>query len=132
MGNLGRPSKLTNETQDKIVQAISAGNYYEAACRYAGIDYRTFRLWMAKGEEARSGKFFQFFHAIRQAEARAEVRAVAQWQSHMPDSWQASRDFLARRHPQRWMQKERHELSGADGEPIEIEINWDNGDDSSA
>jgi hypothetical protein len=86
---------------------------------------------MTKGEEARSGRFHQFFHAIRQAEARAEVRAVAQWQSHMPDSWQASRDFLARRHPTRWMQKERHELSGADGEPIEIEINWDNGDGSS-
>ena len=131
MNKLGRRSKLTPETQEMIVNAISDGNYYEAACRYAGVSYRTFRLWMTKGEEAQSGKFFQLFHAVRGAEAEAEVRAVEQWQSHMPDSWQASRDFLARRHPQRWMQKERHELSGADGKAIDIEINWDDGDGSS-
>jgi len=130
MSKSGRPSKFTAETQDKIVQAISVGNYYESACRYAGVGYRTFRLWMAKGEQARSGKFFQFFHAIREAEARAEVRAVAQWQSHMPNSWQASRDFLARRHPQRWMPQERQEISGKDGGAIEVVVSWDSVDGS--
>ena len=109
---MARPSKLTPETQDKIVQAISAGNYYEAACQFAGIDYRTFRNWMERGEAAKTGKFFQFFHAIRQAEAEAEVRVVAQWQKNIPNSWQAARDFLARRHPQRWMHKEGREESG--------------------
>lgn len=122
---LGRKSKLTPDTQSKIVQAIGAGNYYKAACRFGGVSYKVFREWMVKGEKAKSGKFRDFREAIRQAEAQAEVRAVAQWQSHMPDSWQASRDFLARRHPTRWMQQDRHEVSGKDGTDIKLVVNWD-------
>ena len=51
----GRPSKLTSEVKARLVQAIEAGNYYEAACGYAGITYTTFRNWMIKGENAKSG-----------------------------------------------------------------------------
>ena len=29
--------------QEKLVKAIEAGNYYEAACGFAGIHYSTFR-----------------------------------------------------------------------------------------
>jgi len=109
---MGRPSKFTEETIKKILDAIGAGNYYEAACVFAGIDYSTFRHWMVKGEQAKSGQFKQFFEDVKEAEAKAEVRAVAMWQKQMPNSWQASRDFLARRHPTRWMPKEGREHSG--------------------
>jgi hypothetical protein len=34
---LGRRTKLTPEVQKKIVDALSAGNYFEVACEYAGI-----------------------------------------------------------------------------------------------
>ena len=115
---MARPTKLTPETAQKIVDAISAGNYYEAACRYAGIDYQTLRNWMIAGEETRDGKrnktktnkgYLEFFEAVEQAEAQAEVRMVAQWQKHMPENWTAIRDFLARRHPDRWMPREGRE-----------------------
>jgi len=33
---MGRPSKLTPEVQERLRQAIRAGNYYEAVCAYAG------------------------------------------------------------------------------------------------
>src|SRR5690348_12736591 len=95
----GRPTKLTLELQSRLCDAISAGNYYEAACGYAGLDYSTFRLWMRKGKRARKGPFFEFFHAVKKAESSAEVAAVALWRSQMPENWQACRDFLARRHP---------------------------------
>ena len=117
-----RPTKLTPEVQAKVVQAISAGNYYEAACKFASIDYQTFRNWMKAGAETKKGerkktktnkRYLEFFEAVEQAEALAEVRAVAQWQNHMPESWQASRDFLARRHPDRWMPKEGRVQEGA-------------------
>ena len=103
---MARPSKLTPETQQKIVDAISAGNYYEAACGYAGVDYSTFRRWMEKGEKAKTGQYREFCDAVQQAEAQAEVRMVANWQKHMPNNWMAIRDFLARRHPNRWMPRE--------------------------
>ena len=121
---LGRKSKLTPETQETIVQAIAAGNYYKIACRFGNVSYKVFREWMIKGEKAKSGKFRDFRDAVRHAEARAEARAVHQWQKHMPNSWQASRDFLARRHPERWMPQERKQLAGDGGEPIKININW--------
>jgi len=99
---MARPSKLTPEVTKRLTEAIRAGNYYEAACGYAGIHYSTFRKWMQKGETAKSGKFREFFEAITRAEYEAEVRMVAQWQKHMPEDYRAIRDFLERRYPERW------------------------------
>ncbi len=99
---MGRPSKLTPEVTKRLTEAIRAGNYYEAACAYAGIHYSTFRKWMQKGETAKSGKFREFFEAVTRAEYEAEVRMVALWQKHMPEDYRAIRDFLERRYPDRW------------------------------
>lgn len=99
---MGRPSKLTPEVQEKICHAIREGNYYEAACAYAGIGYSTFRMWMVKGEKAKSGKYREFVEAVKRAEYEAEARMVALWQEHMPGDYRAIRDFLERRYPQRW------------------------------
>lgn len=117
----GRPSKLTPEVKARLVQAIEAGNYYEAACGYAGITYTTFRNWMIKGENAKSGKYREFFEAITRAETVAEVRMVAQWQQHMPEDYRAIRDFLERRFPDRWGRKDKlqQEVSGPGGGPIQ-------------
>ena len=99
---MGRPSELTPEVQEKICNAIRAGNYYEAACAYAGIGYSTFREWMVKGEKAKSGKYREFAETVKRAEHEAEVRMVAMWQKHMPENWQAIATFLERRYPDRW------------------------------
>lgn len=117
----GRPSKLTPEVKARLVQAIEAGNYYEAACGYAGITYTTFRNWMIKGENAKSGMYREFFEAITRAETVAEVRMVAQWQQHMPEDYRAIRDFLERRFPDRWGRKDKlqQEVSGPGGGPIQ-------------
>lgn len=61
---VGRPSKLTPEVKKRLIDAIKAGNYYEPACRFAGIDYSTFRKWMQKGEQAKSGQYFEFFEEV--------------------------------------------------------------------
>lgn len=106
----GRPSKLTPETRKRLFDAIKAGCYYDVACRYAGISYATFRNWINKGEKSKSGEFFDFLEALKQAEAEAEVRMVMLWQSKMPEDWKAARDFLARRYPERWAQKDKIDL----------------------
>lgn len=109
----GRPSKLTPEVKKRLLDAIRAGNYYEAACQYAGISYATFWRWMQQGENAKSGQYRDFREAIIAAEAEAEVRMVAQWQAQIPDDWRAARDFLARRFPQRWAQQQTIDLQHA-------------------
>jgi hypothetical protein len=118
----GRPQKLTPERQARICQAIAAGNYYEAAAAYGGIDYSAFRLWMIRGEKEKSGKYFDFFEAVRKAEADAEVSLVGQWKAKVPEDWRAARDFLARRFPKRWGPKEEHEHTGPNGSPLPVPI----------
>jgi transposase len=114
----GRPSKLTPEIRKKLLDAIKAGNYYETACSYAGINYMTFRNWMKKGQQAKSGNYFEFFELVTRAESEAEARMVAQWQAQIPQDWRAARDFLARRHPERWAQQEKIDLEHS-GEVIQ-------------
>lgn len=105
----GRPSKF-HESKDRIIEAIRRGNYYEPACKAAGIEYETFRLWMRKGEEEGNGEYFGFFVEVQRAEAEAEIEVVQIWKDHMPNNWQAARDFLARRNPERWSNHDKLDL----------------------
>ena len=103
---IGRPSKLTPELTKKLTTQIKEGNYFEASCAYCGIDYSTFRKWMVKGEKASSGVYFDFFHAVKMAEAEAELRIVAEWQKAIPHDWRSAEKFLEKRYPDRWGRKE--------------------------
>lgn len=108
---MGRPTKLTPEIQNRICTALRAGNYRDAAADYAGIDGGTLRRWLARGEREQSGTYRAFRAAVREAEAAAELRVVAQWQQHMPESWQACRDYLERRFPDRWGRRDRLDVT---------------------
>ena len=121
---MARPTKLTPEVQTKIVQALTAGNYFETACQYAGIAKAIGYEWLARGENRdpkrkKTQLYADFADAIRLAEAHAEVRAVALIQKEMPDNARLALDFLARRHPERWGPKEKHEITGKGGGPVE-------------
>ena len=72
----GRPTKFTPEIQQRLVQAIRAFATYKVAAEYAGISYRIFCYWMARGRAARSGPYFQFWQAIDTASAQAEVESI--------------------------------------------------------
>jgi hypothetical protein len=122
----GRPSKLTEDVQNKIVQAIQSGNWLETASAYAGVDASTVRRWMAKGEgEDAEEPYRAFCAAIKQARAQAEIRAVALIQKAAQDgTWQASAWYLERSHPDRWGRK-RLEITGADSQPVRVEVDVD-------
>jgi transposase len=68
---MARPSKLTPEVTKRLTEAIRAGNYYEAACGYAGIGYSTFRAWMVRGEKAKSGKYREFMRGYKKGRTRS-------------------------------------------------------------
>jgi len=125
---LGRPSKLTPERQERLFEAIRAGNYYEAACGYANISSHTFSDWMRKGRhDEESGdpesKYADFRRGVLMAEQEAEANLVAQWRAHTPDDWKAAATFLERRHPERWSRRDRTTLehTGKGGRPLAIE-----------
>jgi transposase len=122
----GRPSKLTEDVQTKIIRAIQSGNWLETAASYAGVDASTVRRWMAKGEAEDSEEPYRSFcAAVKQARAEAEIRAVALIQKAAQDgTWQASAWYLERSHPDRWGRK-RLEITGADSQPVRVEVDVD-------
>jgi transposase-like protein len=123
---MARPTKLTPEVQDRIIQAVTAGNYLETAAQYAGIDGSTLRRWVAKGESDTSAEPYRSFcTALKSARAAAEVRSVALiQQAATGGTWQAAAWYLERSYPDRWG-RTRVEVTGpSDGssQPIRVEI----------
>src|SRR4051794_8561509 len=78
---MGRPTKLTDEVQEQILQAIRAGVSIYAAAEFAHIDRSTFHRWMVRGRPEgtkRADARFRTFRArVEQARAQAEVRDVS-------------------------------------------------------
>ena len=122
----GRPTKLTPEVQTVIVNAILAGNYMDVAAASAGVSKTTLMLWLRNGARAEGGIQKEFSHACEKALAEAEVRDVAMIARAGMTEWQAIAWRLERRHPDRWGRKERHEVTGAGGGPVQIQVVYDN------
>lgn len=119
---MGRPTKLTPERAKIIADAIAAGNYYETACALAGVDYTTVRKWIQKGEKAQKGALFEFVKAVKKAEAFAEAERIKRIREAAKEgNWQADAWWLERRFPERWGRKERQEISGPGGGPIQFQ-----------
>lgn len=118
---IGRPTKLTSEVQDRVVHAITAGNYIEIAAQYAGISKATLYDWMERGRNDPGSAFSDFLDAVESARAQAEVRNVALIQQAANEgTWQASAWFLERTAWQRWGR--RTMVSGEDGGPVKVEV----------
>ncbi len=137
----GRLTTLTPELQQDLVTVIAVGNYYTTACAYVGLPESTFYSWLKRGEEellrlvkieTETGKtekpkkteliYLEFLEAIKKAEAGAEIAAVLTVKSAFGKNWQAAMTFLERRCSDRWRRRERHEITGADGKPVQVMI----------
>ena len=104
----GRPTKLTPEVQDIIVDGINAG-----------VTYATFYNWLEKGEVAKSGVLMEFFDAVSRAKADSALRLVSQITLQAPTDWRAAAFLLERRFPDDY--GKRSELTGKDGGPVKVE-----------
>lgn len=117
-----RPTKLTDDVQFRIVAALRAGNYADAAASSGGIAKATYYDWLTRGRaelehreeggrpRAREQPYVEFLEAVGRASADAEVHAVAILRKAMPDDWRAAAWYLERRYPDRWRRRETHEL----------------------
>jgi transposase len=119
---IGRRTKLTQEVQDRIVYAITSGNYIETAAAYAGISKNTLYRWLEQGEDPNADAVYRDFRdAVEIARAQAEVRNVALIQKAANDgTWQAAAWYLERTAWQRWGR--RTMVTGDAGEAIKVEV----------
>jgi transposase len=122
---MARPTKLSQEVTERVVQAVRAGNYAEAACQAAGISTSTYYRWMLRGAHEPASEFGGFREAVLRAEAEAEVHAVAIIRRAMSDDWRAALAYLERRHASRWRTRHQTELVGKDGGPIQTSHSLD-------
>lgn len=114
------PGLLNDETIANLCDAIRMGNYVKTACACIGISYATFHRWMKKSREPGCKPIYaKLAQEIAAAEAEIESKVVKNWLDQTPSEWQASRDFLARRFPDRWANKEKREITGANGGPLQ-------------
>ncbi len=97
---MGRPTKLTPETQERIVRAIRVGATYELAAQFGGITYQTFLNWMTRGQGSRRGRYFEFFEAVKRAEGEAAIKWLALIDKAAATTWQAAAWKIERRYPQ--------------------------------
>lgn len=133
--SVGRPLKINPTVQAELLKMIQAGNYMETAASYVGISTSTLRDWIRRGEreaqrfiddpKSRPIKsetpFMEFSQAVKKAQASAEIRDVILIGDAARESWQAAAWRLERKYPEKWGKKERHEVSGPSGGPVQIE-----------
>lgn len=114
---MGRRSKYTPETVEKLTDAIKLGATYELATGYAGIHYDTFNEWRNKKSE--------FSEAIKAAEGVAAVGWLAKIEKAANDgTWQAAAWKLERRYPHEYGRTvAENQITGKNGGPIRHQHN---------
>lgn len=81
-----RPTKLTPDTQAKIIQRLSAGSTIKATCDSVGIHVDTYYEWLKRGNEAKSGIYSDFSEATTRAQADGLIHAAIQFRNGMNPS----------------------------------------------
>lgn len=93
---VGRPSKLTADTERTITAALAEGATAKDAAELAGVDEATLYRWLARGAagERRFAVFAQRVEAAREARVeaqRAEMRrATERWLEEMDRQHEAA------------------------------------------
>ena len=105
----GRKSKLTPQLINDAVKLLKGGSYISTVCEFIGIDTSTWYRWMREGKKAKAGIKNHFYHAIKKAEAEAEIRMVTDIQkiANENQTWQALAWMLERKYPERWGRKDK-------------------------
>lgn len=117
---MGRRTKLTPETSQRICAAIRAGAFDWVAAEASGIGRSTFYQWIAFGESGRK-PYREFVDNVREAQAQARTSAELEVRKTNPLAWLRLGPGRDRKGAPGWT--EQVELSGPDGEPIRLK--WD-------
>jgi len=150
---VGRRSKLTPETADRIIKAVRLGNFLDTAAKAAGVHPATVYRWIQDGEAPGAPKAKrEFCEALTRARAEAEQRMVGAVIKDASGGYVTKRvtrvlrngdteteetiagpngkvalEFLSRAFPDRWASRKALEVTGAGGGPIQVSAERING-----
>lgn len=116
---MARPTKLTAEIHQRIVQFVRAGAFETVAARAGGVHPSTLRRWKKRGERE-PGLYRDFVEDLEQT--KAEVRAVAEHRVYEenPLGWLRLGPGRARTGEEGWT--EQVALTGPEGGVIALEV----------
>lgn len=97
----GRPTSMTPQVKEKILEAIRGGNYREVAAQYAGVTAKTLREYLRKKDD----DAIVFRAAILAAEAKVEIDLVGAIKKLADGDLKAGTWYLARKFPERWAER---------------------------
>ena len=118
---VGRPTKRTPEREQRLLDALRAGNTRLHAAKYAGIGENTLGDWLRR--------FRDFRDLIEKAESEAIVRHVANIAKAAADGqWTASAWWLERRYPQDYALRFQNDAIAAAGVQVTIAFDHANQD----
>lgn len=117
----GRPCAI-DEAAPKILAFIRMGNTYECASACSRISYSTFSAWIRQGKDdlendVKNSKFSKFLQDVQEAEMDAERAVIGHWMDCIPGNWQAAKEFVARRNPEKWGSREKVDVT-SNGESV--------------
>jgi hypothetical protein len=121
---VGRPSKLTDETKDKLFAALDMGASRKGAAIKAGIAEMTLAHWLSAGRENPRSKFGKLLREIEQHEAAVTTRVEARVYAGALRSVKDAQWWLQHRHASEWSERrltQKVETSGPGGGPLRIE-----------
>lgn len=118
---VGRKDKRLDEKFVlNLCTALKSGNTKKNACLLAGCSETQLYKWLRDPNcETEDTLAWQFASSIKKSIAEAQNRNIVLIQKAAQNNWQASAWYLERSDPQNWGKRERHEISGPDGNPIE-------------
>ncbi len=134
--SLGHRNNQNSDVRDYgplILENLAKGGHFAKACRAAGISPHTGNLWrrlgrLQVGEHEDTclarPEHIAFEEAVEETLAKFEMRILGYWVAAAETNWQAARDLLARRFPQRWGNAERREIQMRANRQMELQLVW--------
>lgn len=121
---MARKSKLNEELINRAAELVNAGHYDNTVFTCLGIGETTWYRWINLGEEdflnGKNTIVAKFWESVSKARAAAEIRNLEIVQTAANDDWKAAAWFLERKYNEKWGRKEKTELTGKNGGPVEI------------
>lgn len=118
---VGRPSKMTEETKQRLTQALIGCCTIEDACAYADISVSAYMTWQARAARDRANgrrtEYVKFMDAIVRAKAKAKPRLVMLLSKAAEKDYRATLAILERRYPREWGPRQYLETRDRTGEP---------------
>jgi len=93
---VGRPTALTPDVHERLVQATKAGCPAWVAAQSSGISVTTYYEILKRGRAEESGPYRELFEAVERAKAEAYLHAMVMWRQAMRENWRASVAYVDR------------------------------------